>query len=325
MVAIITQNAIHGGVETIIEMHARLLGAPVFVAGGLDNPYGTCPFEYTRTDTPEALTKALIGTDAIIYHWLPRWATYAIKATGIPAIEYIHRIDTADGDRSVPKLTIAHSQHLVDFIQNTTGNEAVLAPYPIEVDGYPQTKGGPRVGGITSYYPIKGIEKIIEAWGKVGECSKEWLLTFYGAGPYVPEYQVTAAQAGIGVHLLGPAQDPKTAWEEYRLAISASRIEGGTPLAILEALACGVPAIVPKLPGCLELAQKARQRRVTLPLYFHDGTPEDIAMLINIALRNDIESGQTQAAMRALFPPGIHIEWLKYAIEEVQGWAKKTS
>ena len=321
MIAIITRNAIHGGVETIIEMHTRLLGAPVFVAGGLDDPHGTCPFPYTRTDTPEELAKSLQGIEAIIYHWLPGWATDVIKASGIPAIEYIHRIDTADGDRSVPRLTIAHSQHLVDYIHLVNniqgiGRPARLVPYPLEIEEYPLAEGGLQIGGVTSYYSIKGLDTIIKAW-KMMRAHDGLLLTFYGSGSDLPRLQSIAAEQGVTAQMLGPAKNPKEVWKQYRLAISASLIEGGTPLAILEALACGIPAIVPELPGCVELSQKARAKGVDLPLYFFNGQPDDLARVMSTVLQYENNAEQTRTAMKTLFPPGEHIAAIQQAIKEV--------
>lgn len=316
MTVIITRNAIHGGVETIIEMHSRMLGAPVFVAGGHHDPHGTCPFSYARTDTPEELEKALQGADVILYHWLPGWATAVINSSGIPAIEYVHSILTADGDRSVPRLTIAHSQHIVDYIQSI-GMPARLVPYPLEAAEYPLAEGGTQIGGLTSYYDIKGLDTIIKA-RKMMRADDGLLLTFYGSGSEFTRLQSLAAEEGVAIEMLGPAQNPKEAWKKYRLAISASLSEGGAPLAILEALACGIPAIVPKLPGCVEISRKARAKGVDLPLYFFNGKSDDLARVMSSVLQYENNAEQNRAAMKKLFPPGVHITAIQQGIEEVK-------
>lgn len=315
MVAIVTANAIHGGVETIVEMHGRLLNAPIYVAGGLRDPYQSCPFDYTRADTPAELEQALDLCDVVIYHWLPRWATDTIKRLRVPAIEYVHRTDTSDGDKSVPKMVVAHSQHIVDHLR-AGGCKAELIPYPLEVDTYPLAAGGPRVGGVTSYYTIKGIDTIIRARKLLGGHG-ELLLTFYGSGDDLPRLQMLAAQERVPAQMLGPAKDPAEAWREYRLAISASTVEGGTPLAILEAMACGIPAIVPQLPGCLELKIRALETGVELPLYFFDGTAEDLARVMDQVLHFQLKPEETRAAMLQLFPPGEHIAAIRNIVEGV--------
>lgn len=312
MVVILTRNAIHGGVESIVEMHARLMDAPVVVVGGLDDPYGTCPFPYSRADTPAELQAALKGADAVIYHWLPYWATDVIGDLKIPAIEYVHRMDTADGDLGVPKITVAHSPHLVAHMDRLGAN-ARLIPYPIEVDEYSPTHGGPRIGGVTSYYRIKGLDTIIRAY-KLLSSQSNLLLSFYGSGDDKPRLEQLAAEEGVPAQLLGPALDAKEAWREYRLAISAAVLEGGLPLAILEALACGVPAVVPELPGCMEFSNMAKGAGVTLPLYFFDGTPEGLAAKMSEALAQDFDPREINAGIRKLIPPRSHIKAVRQAI-----------
>ncbi len=315
MLAIVTANAVHGGVETIVEMHSRLLKAPVYVAGGLRDPYGSCPFDYTRTDTPEDFEQALQFSDTVMYHWLPKWATDIIKKLRIPAIEYVHRTDTADNDKSVPTKVIAHSQHIVDYLRSM-GCKAELVPYPLEVDTYPLATGGPRVGGVTSYYSIKGLDTIIRARKLLGGHG-ELLLTFYGSGADLPRLQMLAAEENVAAQMLGPAKDPKEAWQEYRLAISASTVEGGTPLAILEALACGIPAVVPQLPGCMEIKTRALEAGVDLPLYFFDGTSADLARVMDQVLHFNLDPTKGREAMLKLFPPGEHIRAIRSIIAEV--------
>jgi len=82
-------------------------------------------------------------------------------------------------------------------------------------------------------------------------------------------------------------------------------------------LACGVPAIVPELPGCVELSRKARAKGVDLPLYFFNGKPDDLARVMSTVLQYENNAEQTRSAMKTLFPPGEHIAAIQQAIKEV--------
>src|SRR5258707_9571249 len=90
--AIVTRNAVHGGVETMIALHQVFFDATVFVAGGI-NKARTCPFHYTYVDAREPaaaqarLTRLLRKDDGILYHWLPPWAQEGGPGAGQPWIE----------------------------------------------------------------------------------------------------------------------------------------------------------------------------------------------------------------------------------------------
>ena len=67
---IISRNAIHGGVESLICEESGSLPADVVICGGVDNRK-TVPFLYRRADSAEALSILLKGYKYILYHWLP--------------------------------------------------------------------------------------------------------------------------------------------------------------------------------------------------------------------------------------------------------------
>ncbi|RRD64058.1 glycosyltransferase, partial [Comamonadaceae bacterium OH2310_COT-174] len=161
---ILTRNAIHGGVESLIREEAKGLNAPVVVCGGHDQK-DTCPFKYTRADDPKTLASVISGYDVILYHWLPDWCLDVLRHSGKRCIEFVHRTDTAESDKTVPTALVAHSAFLARFIHDTTGRSCRVVDHPIAIDWFkPQSQRGKFVGAITSYYETKGIDIFLHAW-----------------------------------------------------------------------------------------------------------------------------------------------------------------
>jgi glycosyltransferase involved in cell wall biosynthesis len=295
-VAIVTRNAIHGGVETMVAMHQQMFGATVFVAGGSDHPE-TCPFLYTYIDGTHPvraharLARLLRPFDVVIYHWLPSWAQESIRRADKPCVEVVHRDDTADNDKSIPNLIVTHSQYLADFLARTTAVPLKVIPHGVEVSRYPVASSGACVGAITSYYWNKGVDLLLSAWVQLEPQFPRHQLRFYGAGGDRTTLERMAKDLGVrAVELRGPTPDPAPCYAEYCLFVQPSRAEG-LPFAILEALASNVPVIASDLPAMMEFNHLAEQRgwRALLTLFRADDHV-DLAEKIARCLR-EIECG----------------------------------
>jgi glycosyltransferase involved in cell wall biosynthesis len=168
---IITRNAIHGGVETLIRMEQEALHADVIVAGGHNNALGTCPFEYRYVSTYKELLTALLDYDVVLYHWLPDWAVQAIAVSGVFSMEFVHRVDTAESSKTVPDLVLSHSQYVLDYIRDTTGRDdhMFVVPNGTDLSRYKPVSDRSKsriIGAVTSYYERKGIDVLIRACRK---------------------------------------------------------------------------------------------------------------------------------------------------------------
>lgn len=271
-VAIVTRNAMHGGVETMIALHQRFFDATVFAAGGYEMP-DTCPFPYVYVGGPDIaqaqarLTGLLAAFDVIVYHWPLWWALEAIRACGKPSLEVVHRTDTNDCDKRVPTIVVAHSHFLAEAIVRDGGPQPLVIPYGIDVDRLPEATGGTFVGAITSYYyPVKGLDLFFAAWQRLQARYPGQKVRFYGAGQDLPVYENMVRDLGLtDVELLGPVTPPDPHFPEFRLFVAPSRIEG-MPFALIEALACNLPAICSDLPGMVEFNRLARERGEPEPL-----------------------------------------------------------
>lgn len=274
-VAIVTKNAVHGGVETQIALQQVGLNASVFVAGGPRSPL--CPFDYEHVTTEEALLAALRPFDAVLYHWPPDWAVRAIARSGLPSVEYVHRVDTADCDKRVPTRIVAHSPYLAAYIIETFYRPCSVIPLMLDVDTFPDGGTGDCIGGMTSYIPFKGIDLFLRAWAPLEAHFPAYTARFYGAGGDLPALRELTAELGLRrVELLDAVARPIEHIGEYALCVAPSRLEG-MPVAILEALASNVPVICADLEGMRDFNRTAFDRGYDEPLQLFKS--EDVGAL----------------------------------------------
>lgn len=276
-VAIVTRNAIHGGVESQILLQQRTLGAVVLVAGGEEHPE-TCPFEYRYVAAEEELLEALRGFDVILYHWPPPWAVRAIGRSRIPAVEYVHRTDTSECDKAVPTRVVTHSPFLAAYVSATYQRPCAVVPLMVDVERFPEAPTGDAVGGMTTYWETKRLDLFLRAWAQVEARLPRHAARFYGAGADLPKLRALADELGLRrVELRGPVTDPAAHLAEFALCVLTSRIEG-MPVAILEALASNVPVLCCDLEGMRDFNRLAKERGFDAPLMlFESGNAADLA------------------------------------------------
>ncbi len=91
---------------------------------------------------------------------------------------------------------------------------------------------------------IKGFDLLIEVARKVFENAKEWQWDIYGDGPERDRLQKKIAEYGLEgkVNLLGYCSNIFDVYEDYSFYVFTSRGEG-CPMAMIEALAMGLPMI----------------------------------------------------------------------------------
>lgn len=311
-VAIVTRNATHGGVETMVAMHQRFFDATVFVAGGSNHP-DTCPFRYTYIDAQDTsrahvqLARALKRYDVVIYHWLPSWAQESVRRADKPSIEVVHRDDTADNDKNIPDLVVTHSQYLADFLQREYAITAEVIPHAIDVTRYPTEPSGACIGAMTSYYKNKGIDLLLTAWASIKDQFPQHQLRLYGAGSDREAFEALARSLALDSgDLRGPLADPQSHYSEFCLFVQPSRAEG-MPFAIMEALASNVPVIASNLPAMLEFNQHAEERGYPAPLLlFETEDSSDLADKIAYGLRNLGSQAHGRAYIQQFFGPEQH-------------------
>lgn len=283
---ILTRNAIHGGVESIIREQNKLLNAPVVVCGGLDEK-DTCPFDYIRADSSSELKDIIRDYDVILYHWLPNWALDVIKESGKFCLEFVHRIDTCDNDKSIPSGLLTHSKFLAEYVTEEYGKRCRIIEHPIDTALFvPSNHDGRCIGAITSYYETKGIDIFLRAWSIIQQDYPELHVRFYGSGDQRSNLEALATRLGVVAEFCPPTKTPWKALLDFKCFVLPSRVEG-FPMAVLEALAMNIPVVASDLPGVREFNANAISRGFSP--YIHTARSEsasDFANAIRQTLNN---------------------------------------
>lgn len=122
--------------------------------------------------------------------------------------------------------------------------------------------------------PHKGHHLTIEALAQSGEIAEAWGLTILGDGPEANRLSTLAASRGMQarVRLPGYVLDPSSYYLSAGIFVLASEYEG-TPNALLEAMAHGLPCVVSDaLPGALSYVEDG-----VSGLVFRSGDSSDLA------------------------------------------------
>lgn len=101
-----------------------------------------------------------------------------------------------------------------------------------------------RVVAVGRYSHEKGIDLLLEAWSHVEKHCSEWSLEIFGDGDRTA-YDDIINRLGIDhsrCHLNGRTADVENEYVNSSLFVSSSRFEG-FGLAIVEAMACGLPVV----------------------------------------------------------------------------------
>ncbi|MDB5350590.1 MAG: glycosyltransferase [Planctomycetota bacterium] len=107
-----------------------------------------------------------------------------------------------------------------------------------------------RVAFVGRLAPEKGLNVLVDAWPLVLGDRPAARLTLIGEGPERVHLQAQIASLGIGdaVLLAGPHPDPAALLCDSRLFVLPSR-EEGMSIALLEAMALGMPIVATDIPG----------------------------------------------------------------------------
>lgn len=177
----------------------------------------------------------------------------------------------------------ANSQIALDgMAEYVPGEKMVLIPNPVEVpQGRAVFDQSKRILNVGRLEKVKNQRLIIDAFGKTKLHETGWSLDFLGEGSDVEPLEVYKNQTEFSDHITfhGLVKNIETWYQNAALFVLASDYEG-TPNALLEAMASGLPSIVSdSLPGAVELIG------TECGLVFRHGSVEDLSQ--KIALLSD--------------------------------------
>lgn len=104
--------------------------------------------------------------------------------------------------------------------------------------------------------PIKRHVDLIEAFKRMHVGCPGTMLSIHGTGPMEPDVRQWASSAPSSILVRGIARDVRQALSEADVFVQCSDHEG-TPLALLEAMAMGIPAICTDVGGMPEMVGRS--------------------------------------------------------------------
>ncbi|HWE38653.1 MAG TPA: glycosyltransferase family 4 protein [Isosphaeraceae bacterium] len=124
----------------------------------------------------------------------------------------------------------------------------------------------PRAAFVGRLAPEKGLDVLLDAWPLVVAEHPKAILTLIGDGPERPRLADRVAALGLGdsVAMPGPSPDPTAALRASDMFVLPSR-EEGMSIALLEAMALGIPAVATAIPGNLGLVTDRLHARLAPP------------------------------------------------------------
>ncbi len=124
----------------------------------------------------------------------------------------------------------------------------------------------PRATFVGRLAPEKGLELLIDAWPDVQRAFPNARLSLIGEGPERPALEARIATLGLteAIEMPGASDDPTHLLRGSDLFVLPSR-EEGMSIALLEAMALGVPLVATAIPGNRRLVQNFKHGRLVPP------------------------------------------------------------
>ncbi len=134
----------------------------------------------------------------------------------------------------------------------------------------PGWRTAPRAVFVGRLAPEKGLKTLIDAWPAVRIAYPGARLTLIGEGPERPALQVQARSLGLtlgpdqAVEIPGTVADATAALRDADLFVLPSK-EEGMSIALLEAMALGIPLVASSIPGNRRLVSDFKHGRLAPP------------------------------------------------------------
>jgi glycosyltransferase involved in cell wall biosynthesis len=134
-----------------------------------------------------------------------------------------------------------------------------VVPNGIDLSEYPPAEGsgnGFLIGYTGTLKPQKNHLFLVAAAARI---AREWpqaRFLFLGEGPLRPMIEAAVRSHGLErrVTLLGWVDNPQEILRNLDLYVHVARFEG-LPNGLMEAMACGLPCVAARIPGCEELIE----------------------------------------------------------------------
>jgi glycosyltransferase involved in cell wall biosynthesis len=165
----------------------------------------------------------------------------------------------------------------------------------------------------------KGLDILLDAWAEATRQMPGWTLKLYGAGELEQSLKKQATELGLddSVEWAGQTRDVVGALHGASVFVQSSRGEG-FPLALLEAMACGVPCVAfDCAPGVHEIVQDGVDGLLARP----GNTPELARQLVRLMQNQELRDRMGDLArenVQRYSPESITQRW-----EELFGFLER--
>jgi glycosyltransferase involved in cell wall biosynthesis len=222
---------------------------------------------------------------------------YSLDHSAVLACDCLAVADKAEGEYRFPSNRIFRFPWGVDLEHFTPRGGAALREHQGWQDQFVFLSN-------RSFEPIYGVDVTLQAFITAAQIEPNIRLLLFGRGSQEQQLSEMVEDAGIAdrVHF-GGYVDRAGLPDSYRssdIFLTASHCDGSS-VSLMEALACGVPAIVSDIPGNLEWVRDGDQGWV-----FRDGNVEQMAGLMVAARR---ESALADYRVRARTLAEKNADW----------------
>jgi len=239
-----------------------------------------------------------------------------IRLTRVPVVTSLHNLHNPDSS-ALAALILAHSAEVVTlenhYERRLVGLERTRPGCPTRViysgvdlkifrpgstsgrvAGLPETSGR-LVGCVARFSEEKDHPTLLRAWQLHLKQNPDDHLVLVGDGPERARIEACVARLAIGdsVSLLGERSDVSEILPCLDLFVLSSNRES-YPRSAREALACGVPVILPAIGGCGEIVSSPE-----IGALFQSGDSVDLARKIGKILKGDLTMGERSALARS--------------------------
>ncbi len=252
--------------------------------GGVMAPRGAWRFWRSLSSEKFAIVHAHYGGRSV--RWLAR-------ATGASVILHVHSVvDESKGLEPITipaggaNLVVADCQAMADRVRGAQTKVVYLgAPVPGEANRPKKSSGHTAetiIGTVGRLAPIKGLTHLIQALALLRSEFTGLVLEIAGSGPLRSSLEQQARELGLAnqVRFLGwlDGMAPVLArWDVFALA----SVQDGFPIAVLEAMAAGLPVVATKVGGLREMVEDGQTGWLVPP-----GDPSALAERLRALLLN---------------------------------------
>jgi glycosyltransferase involved in cell wall biosynthesis len=169
-------------------------------------------------------------------------------------------------------------------------NKLVVIPNGIKVPGT-TTTGGLLIGTFSVLEPFKGIDMFLRATARLAPNHPDWQFVVFGSGSQASQLTILADDLGIADRVERPGFVPGSeALSRMRVYVLSSYWENA-PMALLEAMAAGVPVVATAVDGVPEIVDDTTAQLVPA------GDPAALAVAIErLCADEKLRDAQVRAA-----------------------------